>query len=93
MFTGELHQGPNYFLSGIPFLLILWGKVEKVLEDSMDSIPSPSNSVKIQIIGMKGVKAKHCWALSTNMETKNLLTSSNNVLPLITSSKLFSPII
>ena len=28
-------------------------KVEKVLEDSLDSIPSPSTSVKIQIIGGK----------------------------------------
>ena len=28
-------------------------KVEKILEDSLDSIPSPSTSVKIQIIGGK----------------------------------------
>ena len=28
-------------------------KVEKILEDSLDSIPSPSPSVKIQIIGGK----------------------------------------
>ena len=39
-------------------------KVEKIYEDSLDSIPSPS--VKIQIMGGKGVKAKHCWMLSTN---------------------------
>ena len=42
------------------------GKVEKILKGSLDSIPSPSPSVKIQIMGGKGVKAKYCWALSTN---------------------------
>ena len=45
-------------------------KVEKVLKFSLDLIPSPSPSVKTQIMGMGklalGVKAKHCWALSTN---------------------------
>ena len=41
-------------------------KVKKILEDSLDSIPSPLPSVKIQIIGGKGVKAKHCWMLSTH---------------------------
>ena len=42
-------------------------KVEKNLERTLDSIPSPSPSVKIQIMSGKmacGVKAKHCWALS-----------------------------
>ena len=29
------------------------GKAEKIYEDSLDSIPSPSPSVKIQIIGGK----------------------------------------
>ena len=29
------------------------GKVEKIREDSLDSIPAPSNLVKIQIIGGK----------------------------------------
>jgi hypothetical protein len=28
-------------------------KVEKILKDSLDSIPSPSTSVKMQIIGGK----------------------------------------
>ena len=41
-------------------------KVDKILKGSLDSISSPSCSVKIQIMGGKGVKAKHCWALSTN---------------------------
>ena len=39
-------------------------KVEKILKGSLDSIPSPS--VKVQIMSGKGVKAKHCWMLSTN---------------------------
>ena len=30
-------------------------KVEKIIKDSLDSIPSPSPSVKIQIIGGKSV--------------------------------------
>ena len=30
-----------------------YDKVEKILRGSMDSIPSPSNSVKIQIMGGK----------------------------------------
>ena len=41
-------------------------KVENISEDSLDLIPSPSLSVKIQIMGGKGVKTKHCWVLSTN---------------------------
>ena len=41
-------------------------KVEKIIKDSLDSIPSPSPSVKIQIMDGKSVKTKHCWMLSTN---------------------------
>ena len=40
-------------------------KEEKILEGSLDSIPSPSPSVKIQINGGKvclRCKAKDCWA-------------------------------
>ena len=40
-------------------------KVEKILKSSLDSIPSPSTSVKIQIFAW-GVNVKHCWVLSTN---------------------------
>jgi hypothetical protein len=39
-------------------------KVKKIQEDSLDSFPSPSPSVKIQIMGGKGVKAKPCCMLS-----------------------------
>ena len=41
-------------------LRIFFVKVEKILKGSLDSIPSPSPSVKIQIMGGKGVKIKHC---------------------------------
>ena len=38
-------------------------KVEKILKGSLDLIPSHSPSVKIQIMGGKGVKSKNCWVL------------------------------
>ena len=46
------------FLSGIlhvenAFFLMSLIKVEKILKGSLDSIPSPALSVKIQIIGEK----------------------------------------
>ena len=44
----------------------IWWRVKskKNYEDSLDWIPSPS--LKIQLMGGKGVKSKHCWMLSTN---------------------------
>jgi hypothetical protein len=54
-------------------------KVEKILKASLDLIPSPSPSVKIQIMDRKvclRYKAKHNWA------------SPSNVLPYYTSSRL-----
>ena len=45
-------------------------KVEKILKGSLNSISSPSPSLKIQIMDRKfayGVKAKHCLAMSTNL--------------------------
>ena len=45
-------------------------KVEKILKGRLDSIPSPSPSMKIQIMGGKAClrcKAKHCWVLSTSL--------------------------
>ena len=35
------------------FSMVFLVKVKKILEDSLDSIPSPSTSMKIQIIGGK----------------------------------------
>ena len=71
-------------------------KVEKILKGSLDSIPSPSPSVKIQIMGGKvcfrckgktllGVVNKH-------LKTKSLLTTPTNVLPLYVKQQ-FLPII
>ena len=49
-------------------------KVEKILKDSLDLIPSPSPSDKIQIMGTK-------VCLRCKGKTKSLLTSLSNVLP------------
>jgi hypothetical protein len=69
----------------------LVGKVEKILKGSLDSIPSPLPTVKIQIIGRKvcsWCKGKTLLGIVNKLlKTKNLLTSPSNVL-LITSSKL-----
>jgi hypothetical protein len=56
------------------FILQLCYKVENILKGSLDSIPSPSPLVEIQIMGRKvclSCKGKHC-----------LLTTPSNVLPL-----------
>ena len=66
---------PQNYLVHNTYSSFLWGKqsskikLEKILKGRMGSIPSLSPSVKIQIMGGKvfwGVKAKHCWGLSTN---------------------------
>ena len=43
------------FLSGFVWILIIkvFFKAEKILKGNLDSIPSPSHSVKIQIMGKK----------------------------------------
>ena len=53
-------------------------KVEIFLKGSLDLIPSPSPSVKIQIMG-----GKVCLKCKGNklLNTKSLLTSPSNVLP------------
>ena len=53
-------------------LVNFWCKVEKILEGSLDSIPSPSPTVKIQIIGRK---------VCLKCKGKTLLSVVNNVLP------------
>ena len=61
------------------------GKVENILKYSLDSIPSPSPSVKIQIMGGKvclRCKGKTWLDVVKNiLKTKSLLTSPSNVLP------------
>ena len=60
-------------------------KVEKIQEDSLDSIPSPSPSVKIQNMGGKvclRCKGKTLLGVVNKLlKTKTLLKSTNNVLP------------
>ena len=60
-------------------------KVENILKGSLDSISSPSPSVKIQIMGRKvclRCKGKTLLGVVNKLlETKSLLTSPNNVLP------------
>ena len=60
-------------------------KVEKILKGSLNLIPSPSPSVKIQIIGGKvclRCKGKTLLGVVNKLlKTKSLLTSPSNVLP------------
>ena len=61
------------------------GKVEKILKGSLDSIPSPSPSVKIQIMGGKVCLRCKGKTLLGNVKKlfvfKSLLTTPSNVLP------------
>ena len=67
------------------------GKVEKISKGSLDSIPSPLPSVKIQIMGKKlclRCKGKTLLGIVKKvLKTKRLLTSPSNIC-LITSNKL-----
>ena len=68
-------------------LVLVYCKVEKIWEDSLDLIPSPLPSVKIQIIGGKVYLR---WYGKTLLG--DLLTSARNVLPLYLK-QIFLPII
>ena len=61
-------------------------KVEKILKGSLDSITSPSPSVKTQIMGGKiclRYKGKTLLGVVNKLlKTKSLLTTPINVLPL-----------
>ena len=63
----------------------LYSKVEKILKGSLDSIPSPSPSMKIQIMGGKfclRCESKTLLGVANKLlKTKSLLTSPSNVLP------------
>ena len=68
-------------------------KVENFLEGCLDSIPSPSPSVKIQILAGKGVKAKHCaGCCQLTFEYKKFVDNAQHVLP-IHFMQTFPPII
>ena len=60
-------------------------KVEKILNGILDSVPSPSPSLKIQIMGRKvcsRCKGKTLLGVVNNLwKTKSLLTSPSNALP------------
>ena len=83
----------RYFLCGSHFLvawlfgeMIMFCKVEKILKGSLDSIPSPSPSVKIQIMG--GKVCMRCEGetllgfVNKLLKTKSLLSMPSNFLPL-----------
>ena len=57
-----------------------YDKVQKILKGSLDSIPSPSPSMKIQIMG--GRVCLRCNGKTLlGVKAKSLLTSTSNVLP------------
>ena len=64
----------HLFLSSNHYLLKT-SKEEKIYEDSLDSIPSPSPSVKIQIMSRKVCLRCELFVF------KSLLTTPNNILP------------
>ena len=53
MLCGPKKMTYHVWLTGFLGFVSPGGKVEKIQEDSLDSIPSPSHSVKIQIMGGK----------------------------------------
>ena len=82
----ECSNQPNHFESNrMYFQLMDFIKVEKILKGRLDSIPSLSPSVKIQIMGRKVcLKCKDktfLGVVSKLLKTKSLLTSPSNVLP------------
>ena len=94
---------PTYIYEYVFFLLLMSPifvnfviKVEKNLKGSLDSIPSPSLSVKIQIMGGKfclRCKGKTLLGVVTKLlNTKSLLTSPSNVLA-YSLKETFPPII
>ena len=76
----------------------LMQKVEKIFKSSLDSIsiPSPSTSAKIQIMGGKvclmSIGKSLLGVVNKLLKTKSLLTSPSNVLPLH-FKQIFPPII
>ena len=69
----------------VRFLAKIEHKVEKILKGSLDLIPTPSPSVKIQIMEGKvclSCKGKTLLGVVNKLfKTKSLLTSPSNVLP------------
>ena len=86
----------NYKVTALNFWFMYWGKVEKILKGSLDSILSPSPSVKIQIMGSKiCLRCKGetlLGVVNKLLKTKILLTTTSNVSPLHLK-QIFQPII
>ena len=89
-FPANLNTGPVHLCDECPKIYLKQRtlelhKVEKILKDSLDSIPPPSPSVKIQIMG--GKVCLRCrgktllGVVNKLLKTKSLLTSPSNVLP------------
>ena len=60
-----------------------------ISEDSLHLIPSPSISVKIQTMGGKGVKSKHCWFCQQSFENKKFVDITQQYMPYYLSGQLF----
>ena len=80
------HRGVSHLQWGkLLYEVELSNKVEKILKGSPVLIPSPSSSVKIQIIDGKvclRCKGKTLLGIVNKLlKTKGLLTSPSNVLP------------
>ena len=72
VFPGHTLIYSIYFLPRLCTYLLPYINVENILKGSLDLIPSPSHSVKIQIMGRE---------VSLRCKGKILLTSPSNVLP------------
>ena len=67
------------------FLKVKAIKVENFLKGSLDSIPSPSPSVKFKLLAGKFAPGVNCKTLlgilNKLLKTKSLMTSPSNILP------------
>ena len=66
-------------------------KVEEISKGSLDLIPSPSPSVKIQIICLRCEGKTLLGVVNKLLKTKMLLTSPSNVLPYYLPQVNFPP--
>ena len=81
----NLRMGIHFLANFAIAIQMIVSKVENILKGILDSIPSPSPSTKIQIMGGKvclRCKGKTLLDVLNNLlKTKSLLTSPSNVLP------------
>ena len=95
-FEGRPRHGKTLLPYGLTWLPYLAGKVEKIFKGSLDSISSPSLSMKIQIMGGKiclWCKGKTLLGVVNKLFVfQSLLTTHSNVVPLYLK-QIFPPII